>query len=331
MIYYRDNELVIRSLEEADARIFTDELAAQGWHPDIAVYHGRLKDQAEGKCVSLAAEYKGHPAGYVNVYRTAEEGPFKVKDWPVIVDFCVLKKYQRKGIGSRLMDAAEEAAGQYADTVCLSVGVCDSYGSAQRIYIKRGYIPDGSGVWYQDRQCVQYETACTVDDDLVLYLSKKLPGTKPFPDRRGTGNPERAGAADAEAVAELACELWPDHTPEEMTEEFRQLLSGNDAAVFLYRKEGKPAGFARCQLRHDYVEGTESSPVGYLEGIYVKEEDRRQGIARMLLSACGEWAKEQGCTEFASDCELTNKESQAFHRAVGFCEANRIVAYARKL
>ena len=86
----------------------------------------------------------------------------------------VLKKYQRKGIGGRMMDAAEQIAGQYADTVCLGVGVCDSYGSAQRMYAKRGYIPDGSGVWYQDKQCVQYETVCTVDDDLVLYLSRKL-------------------------------------------------------------------------------------------------------------------------------------------------------------
>ena len=72
------------------------------------------------------------------------------------------------------MDAAEKAAGQYADTVCLGVGLHDGYGSAQRMYVKRGYIPDGSGVWYQDKPCIQYETVCTVDDDLILYMSKKL-------------------------------------------------------------------------------------------------------------------------------------------------------------
>ena len=133
-----------------------------------------MREQAEGKCIALTAEYKGHPAGTVYVYLTVHEGPFKGKGWPMIVDFSVLKKYQRKGIGGRMMDAAEQIAGQYADTVCLGVGVCDSYGSAQRMYVKRGYIPDGSGVWYRDKQCVQYETVCTVDDDLVLYLSKKL-------------------------------------------------------------------------------------------------------------------------------------------------------------
>ena len=175
MIYYEDGELVIRSMEEADARIFFDEYTAQGWHPDIAGYRMRLKDQADGKCFALTAVYRGHPAGSVYLYMDVHEGPFKGKGWPIIVDFNVLKKYQRKGIGTRLMDAAERIAGQFADTVCLGVGLCGSYGSAQRMYVKRGYIPDGSGVWYQNKPCIQYETVCTVDDDLVLYLSRKLP------------------------------------------------------------------------------------------------------------------------------------------------------------
>ncbi len=174
MIYYQDDELTIRNMEEADAQVFFDEYTAQGWHPDVEYYRMRMREQAEGKCIALTAEYKGHPAGTVYVYLTVHEGPFKGKGWPMIVDFSVLKKYQRKGIGGRMMDAAEQIAGQYADTVCLGVGVCDSYGSAQRMYVKRGYIPDGSGVWYQDKQCVQYETVCTVDDDLVLYLSKNI-------------------------------------------------------------------------------------------------------------------------------------------------------------
>ena len=331
MIYYRDGNLLIRNMKEADARIFTDEYTAQGWHPDISVYHMRLKDQAEGKCTALTAEYLGHPAGSVYVYRAPHGGPFKGKGWPEIHDFSVLEKYQRKGIGSRLMDVAEQIAAQYADTVCLGVGLCGSYGSAQRMYIKRGYIPDGSGVWYRDEQCRQYETVCTVDDDLILYLSKKLPAVRKPRDGHGPENPRRAAAGEAEIIAGLACELWPGHTMEEMTGEYERLLSADDAAVFLYRKDGKPAGFAECRLRHDYVEGTGTSPVGYLEGVCVRETDRRQGIARKLVSACERWAKEQGCSEFASDCELTNTESQAFHQAIGFEEANRIVAYVRKI
>lgn len=176
MVYYKSDELMIRNMEEADGPFFVEEFTAQGWHPDPAVYQRRLEDQAEGKCIALTAVCQGHPAGSVYVYLTAKEGPFKGKGWPIIVDFNVLKKFQRKGIGSKLMDIAEQIAGQYADTVCLGVGLCREYGSAQRMYVKRGYIPDGTGVWYQDKQCVQYVTTCTVDDDLVLYLSKKLPG-----------------------------------------------------------------------------------------------------------------------------------------------------------
>ena len=86
-------------------------------------------------------------------------------------------KYQRKGVGSRLMDAAEQIAARHADTVCLGVGLSREYGTAQRMYVKRGYIPDGSGVWYQGKQCVQYETVGTVDDDLVLFMAKKLRGS----------------------------------------------------------------------------------------------------------------------------------------------------------
>ena len=71
------------------------------------------------------------------------------------------------------MDVAERIAGEYADTVYLGVGLHNGYGSAQRMYVKRGYVPDGTGVWYQDRICGPY-APCANDDDLVLYLSKKL-------------------------------------------------------------------------------------------------------------------------------------------------------------
>lgn len=71
------------------------------------------------------------------------------------------------------MDMAEQIAAIYANTVYLGVGLHSGYGSVQRMYVKRGYIPNGSGVWYQDKICTPYEE-CINDDDLVLYLSKKL-------------------------------------------------------------------------------------------------------------------------------------------------------------
>lgn len=91
----------------------------------------------------------------------------------VIVDFGVLEKYRNRGIGTALMDIAEKIAARYADVVYLGAGLHSGYGSAQRMYVKRGYLPDGSGVWYQDKICKPYGE-CKNDDDLVLYLSKKI-------------------------------------------------------------------------------------------------------------------------------------------------------------
>ena len=141
----------------------------------------------------------------------------------------------------------------------------------------------------------------------------------------------RANQEDAFLVAQLAAQLWTSQTTEEFKEEFDVLLDRSDAAVFLCLAEDKPVGFAQCQLRYDYVEGTETSPVGYLEGVFVEEEYRNQGYAAKLLAACEQWAKDKGCTECASDCELENTQSFAFHLRCGFQEAYRIICFTKKL
>ena len=141
----------------------------------------------------------------------------------------------------------------------------------------------------------------------------------------------KAETADLPALAELACRLWPEHTVEEMIPELAETMAKPDAAFFLAYREDTAVGFAQCQLRRDYVEGTESSPVGYLEGIYVAELWRKQGLAKALLAACESWAKSKGCAEFASDCELTNTQSLQFHLNVGFQEANRIICFTKKI
>ena len=141
----------------------------------------------------------------------------------------------------------------------------------------------------------------------------------------------KATRNDLPILAELSCRLWPDHTVEQMRSEFAEMMENGDAALFLAYEKATAIGFAQCQLRHDYVEGTDASPVGYLEGIYVTEGHRKQGVAKALLAACEQWAKAQGCTEFASDCELNNTQSLQFHLNVGFTEANRIICFTKKI
>lgn len=132
-------------------------------------------------------------------------------------------------------------------------------------------------------------------------------------------------------AVQAALQLWPEHSAAGLEEEFSDLLNNRNAAVFLAYSETGTAGFAQCGLRSDYVEGTHSSPVGYLEGIFVREDLRRQGIASALLNECRLWCRRMGCTEFASDCELSNGDNLQFHLHSGFAEANRIICFVQEL
>ncbi len=140
----------------------------------------------------------------------------------------------------------------------------------------------------------------------------------------------RANKEQAREAAVLAAKMW-DASVEELTWEFEQHAVSGDNAVFLYYDEEEAVGFAHAALRHDYVEGTDSTPVGYLEGVFVKETYRCRGVAKSLVKACEAWAASVGCMEFASDCELDNVESLAFHLKMGFIEQSRNIHFAKVL
>ena len=141
----------------------------------------------------------------------------------------------------------------------------------------------------------------------------------------------KATISESLVLAEMAIQMWDSHTIDELETEFNETLNDEQSAFFIKYLNNVPVGFAQCSLRTDYVEGTETSPVGYLEGIFVKEDYRNNGYARELLLACEMWAKDMGCTEFASDCELDNTNSLKFHMAMGFGEANRIICFKKNL
>lgn len=142
---------------------------------------------------------------------------------------------------------------------------------------------------------------------------------------------KKADIDDSKIAAELAMLLWPDNEINDLEKEMMNYINSDNGAVFIYFSKTIPVGFAQCNLRNDYVEGTKSSPVGYLEGIFVKNECRMRGIGKKLLIQCEEWAKNKGCSEFASDCELNNAESLKFHLQLGFEEANRIICFKKSL
>ncbi|QDQ03252.1 GNAT family N-acetyltransferase [Lysinibacillus fusiformis] len=142
---------------------------------------------------------------------------------------------------------------------------------------------------------------------------------------------KQASKEDAQTAAQLALLLWPNHTLTEFIEGMTLHTTSENTAIFLAYQGLEAVGFAQCQLRTDYVEGTNSNPVGYLEGLFVKEDYRRYGLAKQLVTTCEQWAKMKGCIEFASDCELQNLESLTVHQKLGFIEANRIICFIKSL
>jgi aminoglycoside 6'-N-acetyltransferase I len=143
-----------------------------------------------------------------------------------------------------------------------------------------------------------------------------------------------AKLADIEDWATLRAELWPSGTVDEHRQEAASAVSsGNDENVSLVAVDGagRVCGFAEAALRHDYVNGCETSPVAFLEGIYVGPKHRRAGLGRELCSAVESWGRTRGCKEMASDALLDNHKSHVFHSAVGFAETERVVYFRKTL
>ena len=136
---------------------------------------------------------------------------------------------------------------------------------------------------------------------------------------------------DSYIITQMAIKMWESHSFEGLENDIIETIKDNKSVFFIKYINDIPIGFAQCSLRYDYVEGTESSPVGYLEGIFVEEQYRNNGYAKELLLSCEKWAKDKGCIEFASDCELVNNESLLFHISMGFIEANRIICFKKKI
>jgi len=127
--------------------------------------------------------------------------------------------------------------------------------------------------------------------------------------------------------------LWPEETEVENQRETREMMA--QMSRFFVRialnTESRPAGFVEASLRTDYVNGCVTSPVPFLEGIYVDPWARRQGAARALVGAVEAWGREIGCQELASDALLENDESHAMHRELGFEETERVVYFRKGL
>ena len=162
----------IRKMQESDIQELSRGFISQGWPSREEILTRYFKEQESGEREVLVAEVEGALAGYITILSCAKQGPF-AEIYPELSDFNVFEPFQNQGIGNLLLEEAEKQVRLISDKVTLGVALHSGYGPAQRLYIKRGYIPDGTGVWYQNHQPAM-NAVCEDIGELVLYLSKNL-------------------------------------------------------------------------------------------------------------------------------------------------------------
>lgn len=166
------SSLIIRQLEPQDSACFEAAFAAIGWTKPAATFDRYLKEQREGRRVGLVAEVDSKPVAYVTLCWPGHDDN-ALPDVPEIVDLNVLPEFRSQGIGSALMDRAEELAATRSNVVTLGVGLHGGYGAAQRLYVRRGYVPDGQGAVI-DGCPVPEGATVELGDSLSIRMTKRL-------------------------------------------------------------------------------------------------------------------------------------------------------------
>lgn len=165
--------LEFRLLQQADIPLIVVAFAELGWDKPASLYQQYLAEQENHhRCVWVAFQ-EGTFVGYITLKWHSAYAPFQKQGIPEIVDLNVLPKFRKQGIGSKLLDLAETEAQKKNSIIGIGVGLYADYGAAQRLYAKRGYMPDGLGITY-NYQPIDPGSTVRLDDDLVLWFTKEL-------------------------------------------------------------------------------------------------------------------------------------------------------------
>ncbi len=162
-----------RPLRLTDADHFERAFTEIGWHKPATQFHRYLREQEAGLRTVLVAESGGRVAGYLTILWESGDPVFRAGGIPEINDFNVLPEFRRQGLGTALMDAAEARVAERSPVVGLGVGLHPGYGSAQRLYARRGYLPDGQGVVVRGKP-VSEGAEIRLDDEPMLRMTKEL-------------------------------------------------------------------------------------------------------------------------------------------------------------
>jgi GNAT superfamily N-acetyltransferase len=164
---------LIRAMAESDPEVISAAFAAIGWDKPESLYQHYLAQRGEGLRLAWVAEWHGEFAGYVTLLWASAYPPFAERQIPEVADLAVLPQFRRRGIGNALLDQAESAAATRSPVVGIGVGLYADYGAAQRIYPRRGYLPDGRGIIYRN-QPVEPGAVIRIDDDATIMLTRPV-------------------------------------------------------------------------------------------------------------------------------------------------------------
>jgi ribosomal protein S18 acetylase RimI-like enzyme len=163
----------IRPLCENDPEMISTAFTEIGWDKPLVQYEQYIKEQRKGSCNVLIATINDQFAGYITIRWQPNYSHFRELGIPEIQDLNVLPHFRERGIGTSLLSQAEKLVSERSQIVGIGVGMYSDYGNAQRLYIKKGYVPDGRGLTYKGRVLEPMEEVVN-DDDLVLYFTKEL-------------------------------------------------------------------------------------------------------------------------------------------------------------
>ncbi len=166
-------QVKIREMALTDCDVISSAFRLQGWNKPSTQYESYFAQQCEGNRTVLIAEIDTAFAGYVTVSWKSDYDPFRTKGIPEITDLNVLIRFRKRGVATALLDEAESRIMSRSQTAGIAVGLTADYGVAQRLYIRRGYCPDGLGI-SQNGRFLRWGDTATVDDGLVLHFVKEL-------------------------------------------------------------------------------------------------------------------------------------------------------------
>ena len=169
----RNPVIEIRLLQTQDVEQIAKAFQSVKWDKPVSQYQRYLLEQEEGRRIILVAFIDKVFAGYLTIVWKSEYPPFHAENIPEIQDFNILPPYRRRSIGSKLMDEAEQIIASRTSIAGIGVGMTADYGAAQRLYVLRGYVPDGKGLFWRNSP-IKYGEQVTVGDDLTLRFIKRL-------------------------------------------------------------------------------------------------------------------------------------------------------------